>query len=238
MSEAKVKVKLLSSTENAAKVIYAACRQCYSSSYAGNIYDKETPKEKQTAFIKKIVASGHESTLEHVSFSFAVEGISRACSHQLVRHRLASYSQQSQRYVNAKNFRYICPPSLKKDDKIYKLFTDCMHDLNKQYENIMNLLEKSEICGEKAQEDARFILPNAIETKIVITMNARELLHFFKLRCCTRAQWEIRDMSNKMLKICKENLPEVFENAGAACEKLKYCPEGEKFCCGRYPTKF
>lgn len=238
MSEATLKVKLLSHTENPAKVIYTACRQCYSSAYAGTIYDKETDKEKQTNFIKKIVASGHESTLEHVNFSFAVEGISRACSHQLVRHRLASYSQQSQRYVNSKNFRYICPPSLKKDTKIYKAFTDCMLHLNKKYDEIIELLAKSEISGEKAQEDARFILPNAIETKIVITMNARELLHFFKLRCCTRAQWEIRNMSNKMLKLCKETLPEVFENAGAACEKLKYCPEGEKFCCGRYPAKY
>ncbi|MCD6407688.1 FAD-dependent thymidylate synthase, partial [bacterium] len=175
--------------------------------------------------------------LEHVKFTFGVEGVSRALTHQLVRHRIASYSQQSQRYVKAENFEYIIPPLIEKDEILKKEFLTIMEEIKETYNRILKRFEEIGIKGEKANQDARYILPNAAATKIVITMNARELLHFFRVRCCSRAQWEIRELAYKMLEICKEKLPSVFENAGPKCVFLGYCPEGEKFTCGRYPLK-
>jgi thymidylate synthase (FAD) len=238
MPERELKVKLLSSTQNALSLIYAACRQCYSAEFAGDIYKKakEDP-EKMEKFITKIVASGHESPLEHVKFTFAIEGVSRALTHQLVRHRLASYSQQSQRYVKESNFDYIIPPTIKKDPQALKEYKDVLGRIQDGYNRLLQLLQEKGIVGEKANQDARFVLPQGSETKIVVTMNVRELIHFFSLRCCSRAQWEIKALADNMLAICKKELPAVFLNAGAKCEALKYCPEGEKFTCGRYPVK-
>jgi thymidylate synthase (FAD) len=238
MPEGKLKVKLLSLTPNALSLVYAACRQCYSSEFAGDIYESSKKNEKKMAeFITKIAASGHESPLEHVKFTFAVEGVSRALTHQLVRHRLASYSQQSQRYVKEENFDYIIPPSIAKDKKALEEYKATLLRIQEGYNNLLDLLKSNGIVGEKANQDARFVLPQATETKIVISMNARELLHFFSLRCCTRAQWEIKALADKMLAICRKELPAVFKKAGAKCEALKYCPEGRKFTCGRYPLK-
>ena len=238
MPEKEPKVKLLSSTQNALSLIYAACRQCYSAEFAGDIFEKakEDP-EKMTKFITKIVSSGHESPLEHVKFTFSVEGVSRALTHQLVRHRLASYSQQSQRYVKEDNFSFIIPPTIKKDPEALKEYEDVLSRIQQGYNRLLQLLQEKGIVGEKANQDARFVLPQGAETKIVVTMNVRELMHFFSLRCCSRAQWEIKTLADNMLAICKKELPAVFSNAGAKCEALKYCPEGEKFTCGRYPVK-
>ena len=238
MPEKELKVKLLSSTTDALSLIYTACRQCYSAEFAGDIFEKakEDPK-KMAEFITKITASGHESPLEHVKFTFATEGISRALTHQLVRHRLASYSQQSQRYVKEDNFSYIIPPTIKKDLQALKEYKDVLSRIQKGYNHLLQLLQEKGIVGEKANQDARFVLPQGVETKIVITMNCRELLHFFSLRCCSRAQWEIKALADKMLTICKKELPAVFSKAGAKCEALEYCPEGKKFTCGRYPLK-
>lgn len=241
MPETKLKVKLMSMTKDPISVIYASCKQCYSANFAGDIFDEAVSDSsalpKQIEFMERIMASGHQSPLEHVNFTFAVEGVSRACTHQLVRHRVASYSQQSQRYVKEKDFDYVIPPSIKNDVKLLALFESFMKECQGKYNEIVEGLKQKNITGEKAYQDARFILPNSAETKIVLTMNSRELMHFFAVRCCTRSQWEIRYLADEMLKIVREKLPSVFSRLGAKCESLGYCPEGDKFTCGRYPVK-
>ncbi len=238
MPEIDLNVRLLDVTQNAVALIYAACRQCYSAKFAGELFDeKEEKPEKQKEFIAKVVASGHESPLEHVKFTFAVEGVSRALTHQLVRHRIASYSQQSQRYVKETDFDYVVPPSISADESLKKEFVQTMRLIQASYNKILESFRVNGKTGEQANQDVRFVLPQAAETKIVVTMNCRELTHFFHQRCCARAQWEIKRLAERMLAIVKESLPEVFEAVGAKCQALGYCPEGENFCCGKYPVK-
>lgn len=234
-----MKVEILEMTQNPEEIIYASARQCYSEKDAYDIFikSKYIEKEKKEKFIKEIVSSGHESVLEHVKFTFAISGVSRSLTHQLVRHRIASYSQQSQRYVNMENFNYIIPPSIKKDEILLRIFRETMEKIKRAYKELIDRYKELGFQGESANQDARYILPNAVETKIVVTMNCRELIHFFKVRCCSRAQWEIRELAYKMLEICKEKLPSVFKDCGPKCKFLGYCPEGEKFTCGRYPLK-
>jgi thymidylate synthase (FAD) len=178
--------------------------------------------------------SGHASPVEHVSFTFAAAGVSRALTHQLVRHRIASYSQQSQRYVDGSDFNYVLPPAIAGNAQALACFEKCLAEIKQAYREIKEQLE-TDGRGDKAAEDARFVLPQAVETRIVFTMNCRSLLNFFEHRCCTRAQWEIRALAGQCLGLCREALPAVFGLAGARCERLGYCPEGEKFTCGRYP---
>lgn len=238
MGQAELKIQMLQMTENAVELVYAACRQCYCAEFSGDIFTNNTdPLEKKEAFIKKIVSSGHESPLEHVVFSFAVKGVSRALTHQLVRHRLASYSQQSQRYIKETDFDYIIPPSIAADPELKTEFEKLMRNIQISYNAMLKGFKAKGRTGEKANQDARFVLPQAAETKIVITMNARELLHFFKARCCQRAQWEIRRLAEEMLEVCRQKLPCIFSSAGAKCVELEYCPEGSKFSCGRYRAK-
>lgn len=234
-----MKVELLEMSANPEEIIYASARQCYSEKDAYDIFieSKKLKKEKIEKFIKEIVKSGHESVLEHVKFTFSISGVSRALTHQLIRHRIASYSQQSQRYVNMENFNYIIPPSIKNDKSLLEIYQNAMDGVKDAYKKLIKGFKELGLKGEVANQDARYILPNAVETKIIITMNCRELLHFFKVRCCMRAQWEIRELAYKMLQICKEKLPSVFEKSGAKCEFLGYCPEGKKFTCGKYPLK-
>lgn len=237
MRKVNLNVKLLETTQNAIAVIYSACRQCYSHKFAGDIFEEGgKEKNKQVEFIKKIVESGHESPLEHAKFTFAIEGVSRALTHQLVRHRIASFSQQSQRYVKNTELDYIIPPSIETDKILKKEFIKITSEIQASYNKILKRFSKKGKVGEAANEDARFVLPQAVETKIVVTMNCRELLHFFKQRCCGRAQWEIRGLAEEMLKICRSYLPAIFAEAGAKCTSLGYCPEG-KFSCGRTETK-
>ncbi len=238
MPEAKkLNVKLLEVTQNAISVIYAACRQCYSSKFSADLFAAGKDLKKQEQFVNQVVASGHESPLEHVKFTFAIEGVSRTLTHQLVRHRIASYSQQSQRYVQEDNFGYIIPPALEEDQTLKEEFEQLLEQIQRSYNKILARFKEKGKTGERANEDARYVLPGAAETKIVVTMNCRELMHFFQQRCCTRAQWEIRNLAGEMLKICREALPAVFSRAGAKCASLGYCPEGEKFSCGKYPLK-
>lgn len=238
MAKVIMNVKLLEMSQNAIALIYVACRQCYSEKFAGDVFaDATVDLKKQEEFVKSIVASGHMSPLEHVKFTFAVQGVSRALTHQLVRHRLASYSQQSQRYVKEKDFDYIIPPAIENNPEAKNEFEKLMNTIQQSYTKLLLFLGQDNIKGELANQDARFALPQAAETKIVVSMNCRELLHFFEHRCCSRAQWEIRQLANKMLEICQKELPAVFFEAGAKCETLKHCPEGEKFCCGKYPVK-
>jgi thymidylate synthase (FAD) len=238
MPEVTLNVRLLEMTPHAVALIYVACRQCYAAKSAAVMFDEKSENSsKQSEFIRKVVASGHESPLEHVTFTFAIEGVSRALTHQLVRHRIASFSQQSQRYVKETNFDYIVPPSIAADKDLKDEFLDIMGSIQKSYNKLLDAFQSKGRVGERANEDVRFVLPQAAETKIVATMNARELIHFFHQRCCARAQWEIKRLADRMLALCVENLPEVFEGTGAKCVALGYCPEGEKFSCGKYPLK-
>lgn len=238
MTEAKLKVFMLEGPKNPLSVIYAAYRQCYTSQFAAEIYahENESP-EKAAQFVQRMIQSGHESPLEHVSFTFAIEGLSRAASHQLVRHRIASFSQQSQRYVNEASFEYIIPPEIARDETLHQEFTNVMETSRSGYARLIEILKEKGVEGTQATEDARYVLPQAVETKIVVSMNCRELLHFFRLRCCNRAQWEIRAAANKMLESCRVSLYPVFKHAGAQCETLGYCPEDARFSCGRYSVR-
>ena len=212
-------VTLLAHTPDPEKIVAAAARLCYSNSEISEIMENFT-EEKIEKFIEKLKSLGHESPLEHVSFTFGIEGISRACSHQLVRHRIASYSQKSQRYVSEYSFDYVIPPEI--ENSIYKSEYERMMFTIQDFYNDLRAMGLE-------PEDARMVLPNACCTSIIITMNARSLLNFFKLRDCNRAQWEIRELSREMMKICKEIAPLLFKGAGASCRSGK-CSEGSMSC--------
>ncbi|PIO06566.1 thymidylate synthase (FAD) [Candidatus Micrarchaeota archaeon CG08_land_8_20_14_0_20_59_11] len=225
MAETHLSVKLLYNTPNPDSAAAAAARQCYSAKGASELLEALS-QDEVAKLVRQVVKSGHHSVLEHASFTFAAEGISRACTHQLVRHRIASYSQQSQRYVKAKDFNFIMPASVKTKGK-EREFIDFMAASAALY---------SSLCDSGiGKEDARFVLPNACETKIVVTMNGRELLHFFEKRTCSRAQWEIRALAEEMMRLCKERAPLIFENAGPSCVCNLVCPEG-KMSCGRWKS--
>ena len=224
--EAKLKVILLKHTPNPEETIAMAAKLCYSPSDIESLKEKIESKD-QKDFIEKLMSMGHMTPVEHPSYTFAIEGISRACSHQLVRHRLASYSQQSQRYVKEdKGFDYVIPEAIKNNPNLLSRFETVMKDLQSSY----NILLAEGING----EDARFVLPNACETKIMLTMNSRELLYFFNHRCCNRAQWEIRAMATEMLRLAKPTAPTIFKLAGPSC-MVGPCPEGS-LSCGKAET--
>lgn len=178
--------------------------------------------EQAANLVRKLVSMGHLSTLEHVTFTFAIEGVSRVLTHQLVRHRIASYSQQSQRYVKEHDFETILPASIASKPEAKAKFDKLMTEIQAMYDEFIAL--------DIPAEDARYILPNATETKIVCTFNARSLLNFFSLRCCTRAQWEIRALANEMLRQCQAVAPVIFENAGPTCVSEGVCHEGAMSC--------
>ncbi len=242
-----MKVELIAHTPEPEKIVATAAKLCYSSSDISSLKEGLTP-EKTRSFIEMLVSIGHESVVEHVSFTFGIEGISRACSHQLVRHRIASYSQKSQRYVNENGFEFITPPSIQEIPEAKAEFDRVIDDIQKSYEKIAEILtekNKAEFIAagidEKtaaskarklANEDARFLLPNACETKIIVTMNVRSLFNFFEHRCCNRAQWEIRAVANEMLRLCIEAAPALFAKAGPSCVASGKCPEG-KMTCGK-----
>ena len=240
MPEKKLRVEFMAMTPDALSLIYAAFRQCYHAGFVADMWPKllsgEIPSDVQADFVHKTLESGHGSPIEHVSMTFAIEGISRACSHQIVRHRLASYSQQSQRYVAESDMEYILPPAIAKIPEARERFERFMDEVQSAYGELREILVANG-RESKANEDARFVLPQAAETKLVMTMNCRSLHHFFNLRCCHRAQWEVRELAKQMLAHCKERLPAIFANGGAACEQLGYCPESPKFACGKYPTR-
>ncbi|WP_196594364.1 FAD-dependent thymidylate synthase [Pectinatus sottacetonis] len=216
-----MKVKLIKYTSEPERTVAMAARLCYSSVGAEELSEKMTDEQVEK-LVKKIVGMGHASTLEHVTFTFAIEGVSRVLTHQLVRHRIASYSQQSQRYVAEHDFEYIIPPSITKNAAAEKKFTELMSLIRKTYDELTTM--------DIPKEDARYVLANATETKIVATFNTRSLLHFFSLRCCNRAQWEIRAMANMMLKEVKKAAPLLFKNAGPSCIAEGKCPEGDMTC--------
>jgi thymidylate synthase (FAD) len=221
MKQAKLKVTLLSHTNDPERTIVAAVRQCYSALSGKDLWEKVTEDQK-ARLISQIISSGHTSTIEHASFTFAVEGVSRALTHQLVRHRIASYSQKSQRYVKEGGFEYILPPTIAKDEKLTKAYIKELENIQKGYQKMLD-------AGIPA-EDARMLLPNACETKIVVTMNCRSLFNFLEERLCNRAQWEIRMLAGAMLKECRKVAPNVFKYAGPTCVTEKICWQGKLHC--------
>lgn len=216
-----MKVVLVSHTPDPEKVVAAAAKQCYSPRFAADIVDTLEP-DAAGEFIQRVVSWGHASVIEHVSFTLAIEGVSRTFTHQLVRSRIASYSQQSQRYVGFADFRYVTPPSVERSEEARAVFAETMETVRAAYKRLTDLgVDK---------EDARYVLPNAAETKIVVTMNARSLLHFFELRLCDRAQWEIRQVAWEMLSLVREVAPSIFRKAGPTCVTQGICYEGDLAC--------
>jgi len=226
LPEKQLQVTLLQYTPEPEKTCAVAARTCYSALDYGELTELVREKD-QSAFLRRIVASGHLSVLEHASFTFGVSGVSRALLAQLTRHRIASFSVQSQRYVSlAEGFGYIIPPRIRAlGPEAVAEFESQMGQMQAWYQGWQEKLG----AGEGSNEDARFVLPNACETHITVTMNARELLHFFSLRCCSRAQWEIRAMAKEMLRLCKAVAPVIFEAAGPGCVRGA-CPEGARSC--------
>lgn len=216
-----MKVTLVSYTPEPERKVAMAARLCYSPIGAESLAESMT-EAQVSSLVGRIADLGHLSTFEHVSFTFAIEGISRVLSHQLVRHRLASYSQQSQRYVAEHDFEYIVPPTVAANEEAKAKFTALMDQIRTTYDELVGLGVH--------QEDARYVLANATETKILVTMNARELLHFFELRCCSRAQWEIRQMAHLMRQAVREVSPLLFKKAGPTCETQAVCHEGSMTC--------
>lgn len=229
MPKAHLKVKLLAMTPDPEEIVSMGARLCYSD--AGI---EELRKEgAKSGLIRHLMDMGHLSPIEHASFTFGVEGVSRVLLAQITRHRIASFSVQSQRYVcqssGKEEFAYVIPPAIEAlGEEAVKTFKAQMSTVQGWYEQWIERLGGSK---ESSNEDARFVLPNACETKMVLTMNARELIHFFDLRCCNRAQWEIRALAWEMLRICREKAPLLFQNAGPSCVRGA-CAEG-KMSCGR-----
>jgi thymidylate synthase (FAD) len=224
--EVTAKVKLLRYTSEPERTVALAAKLCYSPVGVEQLSERIDDGECER-FIKRLLEMGHLSPFEHASFTFGLEGISRVTSHQLVRHRIASYSQQSQRYVKKTGrFEHVIPPSIKKNKTLSSRFRRVMDELQATYHEFVE-------TGVPA-EDARYVLPGAAETKLVVTMNARELRHFFRQRCCTRAQWEIRNMAELMLQRVREVAPTLFADSGPPCIE-GVCPEGE-MSCGRVKT--
>ncbi len=219
-------VELLYHTPDPERAIATAARLCYAPVGAAELMET-MPEDRVRSVLATIMRSGHFSTLEHACYTFAVDGVSRALTHQLVRHRLASFNQQSQRYVKyTDGLETIKPDTIANNEEANRVFDEVIAATKEGYQDLIEL-------GIPA-EDARYLLPNAAETKIVITMNARELTHFFEMRCCNRAQWEIRELAHRMLDLVRPTAPYIFMDAGAPCVHGT-CPEGKMSCGNPYP---
>ncbi len=194
----KMKVTLLAITPAPEDIIAKSARVCYASE----------PKTDgaNSKLLRNLRDWGHMSTFEHASATFMIEGVSRALTHQLVRHRIASFSQQSQRYVNEAGFEYVTPPTVLEKKEVKAIFDEAVESARKSYQKLIE--------SGVPKEDARFLLPNACATKIVCTMNFRELRHFIKLRSGKGAQWEIKNLACEMLAILKKKAPDAFDDLG------------------------
>ncbi len=239
-------VMLLAHTPEPEKLVAAAAKLCYSKSGVQTLLDK-LDDHKTAEFIEMLSGLGHESPIEHISFTFGIEGVSRAFLAQITRHRIASYSVQSQRYVSKADFSYITPPSIEGIPEAEALYQEAMSSCNKYYERLQAILTEShtarltaegqsekearKAASKLANEDARFVLPNGCDTRMVVTMNARSLQNFFRLRCCTRAQWEIREVAKQMYALVYPVAPHIFAHSGPGCVSGP-CTEG-KMTCGR-----
>ncbi len=212
-----MEVKLLNHTPEPEKTVYLAARQCFSLNFP-----EEGSKEDWKRLIGFLISHQHFSPFEHISFTFSIQEISRACSHQLVRHRLASYSQQSQRRVSFEEFNWITPPKIARQTLARETFQKCISQIQDAIAGLH--------CLKIPIEDIRYLLPQAVTTKIIVTMNARELFHFFEERLCKMAQREIRELANKMLQLCRKVSPVIFNHSGPKCKRLNYCPERKQVC--------
>lgn len=237
-------VTLISHTPDPERVVASAAKLCYSHSDVTEISQNLTD-EKTASFVKMLSDLGHESPTEHVSFTFGIQGVSRALLAQITRHRIASYSVQSQRYVTLEDFVYITPPEIANIPEAEKIFLEAMEADRKYYDKLTEILSNAhtetlvkegmdektakKFAQKKAIEDARFVLPNACETKMVVTMNVRSLNNFFRHRCCNRAQWEIREIAEEMFKLVYKVAPNLFSASGPACASGK-CSEGNMTC--------
>ncbi len=241
-----MKVQLIAHTPEPEKVVAAAAKLCYSNAHIDTLLEGLTP-EKSRDFVEMLASLGHESPTEHASFTFAIEGVSRSLLAQITRHRIASFSVQSQRYVNLKEPEFVTPPEVAADPGALEQFNDSMAMAAENYHKVTQVLkeahkekyiaqgmdekEANRKAEKQALEDARFILPNACTTKMIVTMNTRSLNNFFRHRCCTRAQWEIRELADEMLKLVCEVAPSLFVRSGPPCVSGP-CPEG-KMSCGK-----
>ncbi len=241
-----MRVKLLAYTPEPEKTVACAAKLCYAAADIDTVYEGLT-EEKTASFLEMLQSIGHESPIEHASFTFGIEGVSRSLLAQITRHRIASFSVQSQRYVKEDGFQYVVPPEIEKIPAAKEEFLRAMEEDAKHYQRLTDLLKEEHkkallAAGEpeksadrkaekQAIEDARFVLPNACATKMICTMNARSLLNFFSHRCCNRAQWEIRELATQMLGEVREVAPHLFGHAGPPCLRGA-CPEG-KMSCGK-----
>jgi len=239
-----MKVILINHTANPEKTIACAAKLCYANTTIDKLYDGLTD-EKSADFVEMLANIGHESPIEHASFTFGIKGVSRSLLAQITRHRMASFSVQSQRYVKKDGFSFIIPPEIEKNEEAKEIFEEAMKNDMDTYQKLTKVLynkhynhyikegqsekQAEQKAEKKAIEDARFILPNACDTQMLVTMNARGLLNFFKLRCCNRAQWEIKAVADEMLKLVLEVAPTLFSSAGPTCYKAS-CPEGKMTC--------
>ncbi|MGN0684735.1 FAD-dependent thymidylate synthase [Subdoligranulum variabile] len=239
-------VQLIAHTNDPEKTVAAAAKLCYSDAHIETLLDGLSP-EKTAAFLQKLSDLGHASPIEHASFTFGIEGVSRTFLAQVTRHRIASFSVQSQRYVRLEDFRYVIPPEIEAIPQAKAQFIESMNADAQKYLELVQTLEQAHTerlmaegldekaarakASKQANEDARFVLPNACETKMVMTMNCRSLLNFFNLRCCNRAQWEIRAVADEMLRLVLPLAPHIFAAAGPRC-LTGPCPEG-RMCCGQ-----
>ena len=223
-----MKIRLIQPPIGALRTLYYATAQCTHYEPDPYEFDKDdidaVMEEKAKTTVMNAIKSGHDSVLEHVSFTFRIEGVSRACTHQLVRHRMASYCQCSQRYVNVMDAATIIPWKVQADKELKREARKLINTTHQFYQKCIN--------NGIPKEDARYFLPEGTTTAIVVTMNCRELIHFFNLRCCFRAQWEIRTVAWRMLSKCKQWMPWLFDNVGPQCWKLGHCPEARK--CAKY----
>ena len=241
-----MKVALIAHTNLPEKLVAASAKLCYSASEISTVMDGLT-EEKTANFVDMLSDIGHESPIEHASFTFGIEGVSRSLLAQLTRHRMASYSVQSQRYVTAKQFEYVLPPEIAAIPEAAEEYQRAMEEDQAHYDRLSAILKEKHLAAnlaagmpekeaakaaeKQAIEDARFVLPNACTTKIMMTMNARSLHNFFRHRCCNRAQWEIRELAEEMYKLCVNVAPHLFKHAGPPCAGGA-CPEG-KMSCGK-----
>ncbi len=219
-------VQLVGVTPNPERLPALAAKLTHSNTTTDQL--EQSSDKELNAILDHVMKLGHTSVVEHTSFTFAISGVSRSLTHQLVRHRIASYAQQSQRYVNLETPCFITPPKIKKDKDMKKAYETVMKTIWDEYNKLLSM--------DIPAEDARYVLPNAACTNIMVTMNARSLLNFFELRCCLHAQWEIRMLANKMLKLVKQKAPRMFKDAGPPCQSKKYCPEHDSDC-PLYPKK-
>ncbi len=240
------KVYLLAHTPNPEHTVASAAKLCYSSSKVSDLAENLT-ESQAASFVDMLSEIGHESPIEHASFTFGIEGVSRSLLAQITRHRMASFSVKSQRYVREGSFEYITPPEIACEPEALAIYEEIMAEDQKRYDKLTEILKSKHkanfmaegkdektadrLAEKKAIEDARFVLPNSCETQMVMTMNARSLMNFFRIRCCKRAQWEIQEIANQMLALVSAVAPNLFKNAGPSCLKGK-CSEG-KMSCGK-----